>query len=138
MAWQRARHGLSQGELRQSMKVLRDVMRQSNDKKGGKSGDSYQRLVRRLSRSLQGISEETLTELGGKAYQSTLARGLYSEAISLIEAHRSAGQHLVIVGDASHLRAREAFQDRQNHPFKPHDKAYRRRGRRVCRTRSGN
>ena len=118
MAWQRARHGLSQGELRQSMKVLRDVMRQSNDKKGGKSGDSYQRLVRRLSRSLQGISEETLTELGGKAYQSTLARGLYS--------------------DASHLRAREAFQDRQNHPFKPHDKAYRRRGRRVCRTRSGN
>ena len=69
MAWERARHGLAQGELRQSTKILRDVVRQSRDKNGGKSGDSYQRLVRRLSKSLQGISEETLTELGKKAYQ---------------------------------------------------------------------
>jgi putative phosphoserine phosphatase/1-acylglycerol-3-phosphate O-acyltransferase len=40
MAWERARHGLAQGELRQSMKILRDVIRQTNDKKGGKSADS--------------------------------------------------------------------------------------------------
>ena len=101
MAWERARHGLGKGELRQSIKILHDVIRQSNDKAAGKSGDSYQRLVRRLSKSLQGISEEALTELGEKAYQNTLARGLYSEAISLIEAHRSAGHHLVIVSAAS-------------------------------------
>lgn len=101
MAWERIRHGVSRGELRQSMQILRDVIRQKNENRGGKSAGSYQRLVRRLSKSLEGISEDTLAELGEQAYQNTIAKGLYREAIALVEAHRAAGHHLVIVSAAS-------------------------------------
>jgi len=101
MAWERARHGVSRGELRQSAKILRDAVRQKHAPQGGKSGDSYQRLVRQLSKSLEGISEETLTELGEQAYHNTLSRALYREAIALVEAHRAAGHHLVVVSAAS-------------------------------------
>ena len=55
MAWERIRYGVSRGELRQSMQILRDVIRQKNENSGGKSAGSYQRLVRRLSKSLEGI-----------------------------------------------------------------------------------
>jgi putative phosphoserine phosphatase/1-acylglycerol-3-phosphate O-acyltransferase len=104
LAWERVRHGLSRGELRQSVKILRDAIRQKHAPQGGKSGDTYQRLVHQLSKSLEGISEETLTELGEQAYRNTLSRALYREAISLVEAHRAAGHHLVIVSAASHYQ----------------------------------
>ena len=101
MARERIRHGLGQGELRESTRILRDVLRQQADPKKSKSSSSYHRLVNQLSKSLQGISEETLTELGENAYKNTLARSLYREAIDLVEAHRRAGHHLVIVSAAS-------------------------------------
>jgi len=101
MAWERIRQGISRGELRQSMKILRDVLKQKSNSNGGQSGDSYQRLVRRLSMSLEGISEDSLRELGEQAYHNTIAKSLYREAIALIEAHRAAGHHLVIVSAAS-------------------------------------
>ena len=101
MAWERIRQGVSRGELRQSMKILRDVLRQKSNTKGSQSGDSYQRLVRRLTESLEGVPEDSLRSLGEQAYHSTIAKGLYREAIALIEAHRAAGHHLVIVSAAS-------------------------------------
>lgn len=97
LAWETARHGAGRGELRQSLKVLRDLLRQ----RANGSGTNYHRLVRRVTRSLAGISEQSLAELGERAYHNTLARSLYREAIALVEAHRAAGHHLVIVSAAS-------------------------------------
>ena len=76
MAWERIRQGVSRGELRESMKILRDVLRQRSDTKGGQSGDSYQRLVRRLTKSLEGVPEDSLRLLGEQAYHNTIAKGL--------------------------------------------------------------
>lgn len=100
MAWERVRHGMSRGELQQSIGILRNVISQQVDK-SGKSGNSYHRLVRQLSRSLTGVSEDTLTKLGEQAYHNTIARSLYREAITLVETHRAAGHQLVIVSAAS-------------------------------------
>lgn len=97
LAWETVRQGARRGELRQSLRVLRDLLRQRT--RG--SGTSYHKLVRRLTRSLAGISEQSLAELGERAYHSTLARSLFREAIALVEAHRAAGHHLVIVSAAS-------------------------------------
>ncbi|MBN7799004.1 HAD-IB family hydrolase [Parahaliea mediterranea] len=97
LAWETARHGAGRGELRQSLKVMRDLLRQ----RARGSGTNYHRLVRRVTRSLAGISEQSLAELGERAYHNTLARSLYREAIALVEAHRAAGHHLVIVSAAS-------------------------------------
>ncbi len=101
LARERIRHGLNQGEVKQSTRILTDVLRQQSNPRKSKSSSSYHRLVNRLSKSLKGISEETLTSLGEKAYQNSLASSLYREAIALIEAHRRAGHHLVIVSAAS-------------------------------------
>jgi putative phosphoserine phosphatase / 1-acylglycerol-3-phosphate O-acyltransferase len=100
MAWETARRGARQGDLRQSLKVTRDLLRQ----RARGSGSNYHRLVRRLTRSLAGISEQTLTELGERAYHNNLAKSLYREAIALVEAHRAAGHRLVIVSAASHYQ----------------------------------
>lgn len=97
MAWETARRGAKRGDLRQSLKVFRDLLRQ----RAQGSGTNYHRLVRRVTRSLAGVSEQTLAELGERAYHNTLARSLFREAIALVEAHRAAGHHLVIVSAAS-------------------------------------
>ncbi len=97
LAQETIRHGAKRGELRQSAKVLRDVLRHRVDS----SGSNYHRLVRRMSRALTGVSEETLAELGANAYRKSIARSLYREAIDLVEAHRAAGHKLVIVSAAS-------------------------------------
>jgi putative phosphoserine phosphatase/1-acylglycerol-3-phosphate O-acyltransferase len=65
------------------------------------SGSNYHRVVKRTSKALSGISESALTRLGEQAYRKHLARNLYREAISLVEAHRAAGHKLVIVSAAS-------------------------------------
>jgi putative phosphoserine phosphatase/1-acylglycerol-3-phosphate O-acyltransferase len=100
MAWERAQLGMSRGELRQSIGILHGIIKQRGEN-GGKKGNSYQRLVRQLSRSLTGVSEDTLTRLGEQAYRNSIARSLYRESISLVEAHRAAGHKLVIVSAAS-------------------------------------
>jgi len=97
LALETVRHGARRGELRQSANVLRDTLRNRVDN----SGSNYHRLVRRMSRALTGVSEETLTELGEKAYRNNIARTLYREAISIVEAHRAAGHKLVIISAAS-------------------------------------
>ena len=53
MAWETARHGAAQGELRQSAKVVRDVLRHRVDESGG----NYHRLVKRVARALTGVSD---------------------------------------------------------------------------------
>jgi putative phosphoserine phosphatase/1-acylglycerol-3-phosphate O-acyltransferase len=97
IAGETIRRGARQGELRQATKVLRDVLRHKVDA----SGSNYQRLVARTSKALTGVSESTLTELGERAYRNSIAKTLYREAITLVEAHRAAGHKLVIVSAAS-------------------------------------
>lgn len=91
------RRATGQVELRKVAQVLKDVLRY----KGDDTGTSYHRLVRRLTRSLQGVPEATLLELGAAAYRNSLEKNLYSEAIRLVAAHRAAGHQLVIVTAAS-------------------------------------
>lgn len=100
LALETARAGLGRGELRQSLKMLRDALGQRQRESGG----NYHKLVRRLSRALAGVSEDSLRQLGELACQRHLARSLYREAISLVEAHRAAGHKLVIVTAASHYQ----------------------------------
>jgi putative phosphoserine phosphatase/1-acylglycerol-3-phosphate O-acyltransferase len=101
IARERIRHGLSRGDIRDSAAILRDLLGQQRTMEQGLKGTAYNRLVRTLSKSLKGISEETFTELGKQAYHNTIARSLYSEAIALIETHRRAGHRLVIVSAAT-------------------------------------
>lgn len=51
------------------------------------------------------MPESTLTEIGEAAFRNSVARSIYSEAISLVEAHRAAGHKLVIVTAASRYQA---------------------------------
>lgn len=99
VALERIRHGVTRGELQDSIGILRDLVKHQRDNRI--KGPNYQRLVQRLSRSLKGTREETLVKLGEKAYLNSLARNLYSEAIALVEAHRRAGHRLVIVTAAT-------------------------------------
>ncbi len=94
------RHAASKGELRQASRVLRGVLRHRIDQSGG----NYHRIVRRITKALQDVPEQTLVELGKKAYINSLEKSLYSEAIRLVETHRAAGHKLVIVTAASHYQ----------------------------------
>ena len=104
MARERIRHGLTRGDLRESSAILADLLRQQRNMEKGQKGPGYKRLVTSLSKSLKGLSEETLIRLGEQAYDNTIARSLYSEAIALVEAHRRAGHRLVIVSAATHYQ----------------------------------
>jgi putative phosphoserine phosphatase/1-acylglycerol-3-phosphate O-acyltransferase len=97
LATETAQLGARRGRLRQSAKVIRDLLKHKVDS----SGSNYHRVVRRTSRALSGISESALTRLGEQAYRKHLAKNLYREAIALVEAHRAAGHKLVIVSAAS-------------------------------------
>ena len=101
MAWESVREGGSRGNLRQSLKLVRELLQQ----KSSGSGSQYHRVVRRLTKLLAGFSEQTLSDLGEGAYHRLLAKSLYPEAISLVEAHRAAGHHLVMVTAASRYQA---------------------------------
>ncbi|GAA5315309.1 MAG: HAD-IB family hydrolase [Candidatus Pelagadaptatus aseana] len=96
LALETARFGLKQGEFRQTTKVIKDTLKAHID-----GSNNYDRLVRRLAKALTGVSEETLYMLGQKAYENTLAKSLYNEAITLIETHRRAGHKLILVSAAS-------------------------------------
>lgn len=97
LALETARHGARHGELQQAVKVLQAIWKQGRQR----TGTSYHRLVRRVTRALRGVSERTLEQLGEHAYHHTIARTVYSEAITLVEAHRRAGHQLVIISAAS-------------------------------------
>jgi putative phosphoserine phosphatase/1-acylglycerol-3-phosphate O-acyltransferase len=97
MAAETARYDALHGELRQAARVVRDTLKHRVDQTGG----NYHRLVRRTTKALTGVSESTLGELGERAYRNHIARNLYREAVTLVEAHRAAGHHLAIVTAAS-------------------------------------
>jgi putative phosphoserine phosphatase/1-acylglycerol-3-phosphate O-acyltransferase len=97
IARETVRHTARQGELGQAARVFSDLLRHTVDD----SGTNYHRVVRRVTRALQGVSEETLTALGEEAYRNSIEKSLYSEAITIVEAHRAAGHKLVIVTAAS-------------------------------------
>ncbi len=100
LAEETARHAATRGDLKQATKLVRDAMRQKTVPAGG----NYHRLVRRVAKAISGLTEETLTELGKRACDKHLKRTLYREAVELVEAHRRAGDHLVIVSAASHYQ----------------------------------
>ena len=50
------RHAAGRGELRQASRVFSDLLRHKADN----SGTNYHRVVRRVTRALQGVSEATL------------------------------------------------------------------------------
>jgi putative phosphoserine phosphatase/1-acylglycerol-3-phosphate O-acyltransferase len=97
MAGETARHAARQGEVRQAGRVFRDLLRHRVEN----SGSNYHRVVRRVTNALQGVPEAVLQELGEEAYRKRIEKTLYSEAITLVEAHRAAGHRLVIVSAAS-------------------------------------
>ena len=97
VAQETAQLAARRGNLRKSAKVLRDILRHKVDQSGG----NYHRLVRRTTRALAGVPEQTLTQLGEQAYRKHIAKTLYREAVALVEAHRAAGHKLVIVSAAS-------------------------------------
>jgi len=97
LAMETAAQGARRGKLGQSAQVIRDILKH----KVYSSGSNYHRLVRRMTRTLTGVSETTLSALGERAYHKHLAKALYREAIALVEAHRAAGHKLVIVSAAS-------------------------------------
>jgi putative phosphoserine phosphatase/1-acylglycerol-3-phosphate O-acyltransferase len=97
LARETVRHAVRRGELGHAAHVMGEVLRHRVDE----SGSSYHRVVRRVTRALQGVPEETLTTLGEEAYRNSIEKSLYSEAISLVEAHRAAGHTLAIVSAAS-------------------------------------
>ncbi len=99
MGVETARHAANRGHLKEATRLMHDVLRQRT---GG--GGNYHKLVKRLARALTGVDESTLSELGIRAFENSLARNLYPEAVALVEAHRAAGDHLVIVTAASHYQ----------------------------------
>lgn len=99
MAMETARHAATQGDWKQATKLVRDMLRQKSS-----GGGNYHQLVRRMAKALTGVDETTLATLGEKAFNNNLARNLYPEAVALVEAHRAAGDKLVIVTAASHYQ----------------------------------
>ncbi|TGD75180.1 HAD-IB family hydrolase [Mangrovimicrobium sediminis] len=97
MGMETARHAATRGKLADAAKIMQEVLRQRTAGSGG----NYHKLVKRLARALTGVDEATLRELGNRAFDNSLARNLYPEAVALVEAHRAAGDHLVIVTAAS-------------------------------------
>ncbi|KZX56590.1 hypothetical protein A3709_05705 [Halioglobus sp. HI00S01] len=97
LARETARHAAASGEMANASRLVREVLQQRADGSGG----NYHRLVKRVARALTGVTEETLYALGRRAASNHLERTLYREAIELVEAHRAAGHHLVIVTAAS-------------------------------------
>lgn len=100
-ALESARTGARHGELKGSAQLLRDALRQGRHARGG----HYHKLVRRLAGALTGRSEQTLEEIGERAFKHSIARNIYREAIELVEAHRAAGHRLVIVTAATRYQA---------------------------------
>lgn len=97
IARETAEQGARRGKLRQAGRVLQDILKH----KVYSSGANYHRLVKRTSRALTGVSESALREIGELAYKKHLAKALFREAITLVEAHRAAGHRLVIVSSAT-------------------------------------
>jgi putative phosphoserine phosphatase / 1-acylglycerol-3-phosphate O-acyltransferase len=97
LALETAQHAATQGQLRQSSKLLKDVLRH----KTAPGGSNYHQVVKRVARAITGLTEATLSDLGTRACHKHLERSLYREAVELVEAHRRAGDHLVIVSAAT-------------------------------------
>jgi putative phosphoserine phosphatase/1-acylglycerol-3-phosphate O-acyltransferase len=97
VARETAEQGARRGKLRQAGKVVQDIIKH----KVHRSGGNYHRLVKRTTKALTGVSEESLREIGEQAYRKHLAKTLYREAVALVEAHRAAGHKLVIISAAS-------------------------------------
>lgn len=102
LALETIREGVQHGRLRKSLRLLGELLRQRAPL--AEKGAHYHRLARRLGRSLAGVGETELLELGERACQRHLARQLFPEAVALVEAHRAAGHHLVILSAASHYQ----------------------------------
>ena len=96
-----ARQAARRGQWLKARQLIRD---QLGRRETGR-GNSYQRLVTKLCKTMEGFSEQTIVDLGEAAFRNNLEKRLYREAIELIEVHRSRGDDLVMVTAASHYQA---------------------------------
>jgi putative phosphoserine phosphatase / 1-acylglycerol-3-phosphate O-acyltransferase len=65
----------------------------------------YHELLSTTVRDLGGESEQLLAELGERAFRTRVESWIYPQARELIDAHRRAGHHLVIVTSATRYQA---------------------------------
>jgi putative phosphoserine phosphatase/1-acylglycerol-3-phosphate O-acyltransferase len=98
LSWELARAKEHRRELKGAMSLLTRLLTQRS------AQGSYEYLTRQLAQALAGVEEARLSELGKLAFERHLARNLYREAIAVVEAHRAAGHHLVIVSAASYYQ----------------------------------
>jgi putative phosphoserine phosphatase/1-acylglycerol-3-phosphate O-acyltransferase len=97
IARETAQQGARRGKLSEAVKVVKDILKH----KVHRCGANYHRLVKRTSKALTGVSEDSLRHIGEQAYRKHIAKSLYREAIALVEAHRAAGHKLAIVSSAT-------------------------------------
>ena len=102
LARETIKKSLSDREWRQSAKLMQDLLLRGYNRG---AGSSYHRLVRHLSRALSGTRERALEDLGQSAFHHFLARKIFSEAVTLVEAHRRAGHRIVILTAATRYQA---------------------------------
>lgn len=65
----------------------------------------YHALLATTVRDLAGESEQTLTELGERAFHHRVRGWIYPQARALVDTHRSLGHHIVIVTSATRYQA---------------------------------
>lgn len=102
LAQETVKKSISDREWRSAAKLMQDLLLRRRDRA---SGSSYHRLVLQLSRALTGLRESALEDLGQNAYHHFIARRIFSEAITLVEAHRRAGHRIVMMTSASRYQA---------------------------------
>jgi putative phosphoserine phosphatase/1-acylglycerol-3-phosphate O-acyltransferase len=100
LEWVRHRNA---GEGRPGGRQLAREMLAALDRRGG--GRSYTATYRRLIRSLAGLDEAYLAELGEAAFERSVQSGLYREARQIIRRHRELGHKVVIVTAATEYQA---------------------------------
>jgi len=100
LAAERLRRGELSGLIGGGLELVRDLLRA----RGGHGGN-YRRYMQRLAQALTGCPESYLEGLGQSAWERTLSKALYPEALALVEAHRRAGHQLAIVTAATRYQA---------------------------------
>jgi putative phosphoserine phosphatase / 1-acylglycerol-3-phosphate O-acyltransferase len=78
---------LRRGELSSLIGGGLDLVRDRVRARAGQGG-SYRCYMQRLAQALAGCAESYLEGLGDAAWERTLSKALYPEALALVEAHR--------------------------------------------------
>ncbi|MFW6093775.1 MAG: HAD family hydrolase [Pseudomonadota bacterium] len=97
LAWERMRSGYV---------PLRHLLSSAGAFLGyGLGRNDYHELLTTTIRDLAGESEDTLVQLGERAFRSRVQGWIYAEARHLVNSHRSLGHHVVILTSATRFQA---------------------------------